>query len=78
MTTREYALLEHLARHAGALVNRASISGHVWDDNHDPFSNNIEVLMARLRRKLEAPGEARMIETRRGAGYRLVPRATDA
>jgi len=78
LTTREYALLEHLARHAGALVNRASISGHVWDDNHDPFSNNIEVLMARLRRKLEAPGEARMIETRRGAGYRLVPRATDA
>ncbi|MBL0172770.1 MAG: response regulator transcription factor [Gemmatimonadaceae bacterium] len=77
LTTREYALLEHLARHAGALVNRASISAHVWDDNHDPFSNNVEVLMARLRRKLEGPDESRMIETRRGAGYRLVAQATD-
>ena len=77
LTTREYALLEHLARHAGALVNRASISAHVWDDNHDPFSNNVEVLMARLRKKLEDPGESRMIETRRGAGYRLVPSADD-
>ena len=77
LTTREYALLEHLARHAGALVNRASISAHVWDDNHDPFSNNIEVLMARLRRKLEGTGEVRMIETRRGAGYRLVARAIE-
>lgn len=71
LTTREYALLEHLARNAGALVSRASISGHVWDDNHDPFSNNVEVLIARLRRKLEAEGETAMIETRRGAGYRL-------
>lgn len=71
LTTREYALLEHLARNAGALVSRASISGHVWDDNHDPFSNNVEVLIARLRRKLEGAGETPMIETRRGAGYRL-------
>lgn len=78
LTTREYALLEHLARHAGALVTRASISTHVWDDNHDPFSNNVEVLMARLRRKLEAPDETRMIETRRGAGYRLLAHAADA
>ena len=77
LTMREYALLEHLARHAGALVNRASISAHVWDDNHDPFSNNIEVLMARLRRKLEGPDETHMIETRRGAGYRLVAQTTD-
>ncbi len=77
LTTREYALLEHLARHAGALVSRASISAHVWDDNHDPFSNNVEVLMARLRRKLEGVRETRMIETRRGAGYRLVPHAAD-
>ena len=78
LTTREYALLEHLARHAEALVSRASISAHVWDDNHDPFSNNVEVLMARLRRKLEGPQEVRMIETRRGAGYRLVAQAADA
>jgi DNA-binding response OmpR family regulator len=77
LTTREYALLEHLVRHAGALVSRASISGHVWDDNHDPFSNNVEVLMTRLRRKLEGPGESRMIETRRGAGYRLVAHADE-
>jgi two-component system copper resistance phosphate regulon response regulator CusR len=71
LTTREYALLEFLARNAGRVVGRAEISDHVWDDNYDPLSNLIESYINRLRKKLEAPGLAPLIHTRRGAGYYL-------
>jgi DNA-binding response OmpR family regulator len=71
LTTREYALLEFLARNAGRVVGRAEISDHVWDDRYDPFSNLIESYINRLRRKLDAPGLAPLIHTRRGAGYVL-------
>ena len=71
LTTKEYALLELLARRAGAVVSRAEICAHVWDDNHDPLSNAIEVYINRLRRKLDAPGQPPLIHTRRGAGYLL-------
>lgn len=71
LTAKEYALLEFLARHAGAVVSRADMCAHVWDDNHDPLSNAIEVYINRLRRKLDAPGAASLIHTRRGAGYQL-------
>jgi two-component system copper resistance phosphate regulon response regulator CusR len=71
LTTREYALLEFLARNAGRVVGRAEISDHVWDDRYDPFSNLIESYINRLRRKLDAPGLPPLIHTRRGAGYVL-------
>lgn len=71
LTTREYTLLEYLARRAGDVVSRADITAHVWDDNHDPASNALEVYVNRLRRKLEANGEPPLLHTRRGAGYRL-------
>jgi DNA-binding response OmpR family regulator len=71
LTTREYALLEFLARNAGRVVGRAEISDHVWDDNYDPLSNLIESYINRLRRKLDAPGLPPLIHTRRGAGYTL-------
>jgi two-component system copper resistance phosphate regulon response regulator CusR len=71
LTTREYALLEFLARNAGRVVGRAEISDHVWDDNYDPLSNLIESYINRLRKKLEAPGLPPLIHTRRGAGYSL-------
>lgn len=71
LTTKEYALLEFLARNAGRVMSRADICAHVWDDNHDPFSNAIEVYVNRLRRKLESAGAAPLIHTRRGAGYML-------
>jgi DNA-binding response OmpR family regulator len=70
LTTKEYALLEFLARNAGRVVGRAEISGHVWDENHDPGSNAIEVCIARLRRKVDERGPA-LIHTRRGSGYLL-------
>ena len=72
VTTKEYALIELLARNANKVMSRADISAHVWDDNHDPASNAIEVAINRLRRKLEAvTGGNPLVHTRRGAGYVL-------
>ena len=71
LTTREYALLEYLARNAGRVVGRAEISDHVWDDNYDPASNLIESYINRLRRKIDTDGSMPLIQSRRGAGYLL-------
>jgi two-component system copper resistance phosphate regulon response regulator CusR len=71
LTSKEYAMLEYLARNADRVVGRAELSEHVWDENHDPMSNAIEVDVNRLRRKVDAPGETPLIHTHRGAGYRL-------
>jgi len=71
LTTREYAFLEYLARHAGEVVGRSAIAEHVWDDSYDPMSNVIEVYVQRLRRKLTLGGGDFLIKTRRGAGYVL-------
>jgi two-component system, OmpR family, copper resistance phosphate regulon response regulator CusR len=72
LTTREYALLEYLARRAGEVVGRADIAEHVWDDRYDPVSNVIDVYVQRLRRKIDRPGQESLIRTRRGEGYQLV------
>lgn len=71
LTAKEYAVLEVLMRHPGQVLTREHISQHAWDDNYDPLSNVIDVYIGRLRRKLDHPGEAPMLETIRGAGYRL-------
>ena len=71
MTTKEYALLEYLARNAGRVVGRSEIAEHVWEETFDPFSNLIEVYVNRLRRKIDAGRAAPMLQTRRGAGYIL-------
>jgi two-component system copper resistance phosphate regulon response regulator CusR len=73
LTTTEYALLEYLARHAGSVLGRADISAHVWDENYDPFSNVIDVYVARLRRKVDRAGLQPLLHTVRGAGYTLDP-----
>ena len=66
LTAKEYALLEFLARNAGAVVSRADITAHVWDDNHDPLSNNLEVFINRVRRRIDDEG-ARVATSRPGA-----------
>src|ERR1041385_173817 len=45
LTAKEFALLEFLLRHPGQVVERSAITAHIWDDNHDPFANVLEVLM---------------------------------
>jgi two-component system copper resistance phosphate regulon response regulator CusR len=71
VTVKEYALLEYLARNAGRVVGRAELCEHVWDENHDPFSNALEVYINRLRKKVDEGNAAPLIHTHRGAGYRL-------
>lgn len=71
LTRREYALLEHLLRHPRRVQSRSQILQHVWDDNFDPVANVIEVLIARLRRKVDAGATIPLIHTVRGSGYVL-------
>ena len=65
------ALLEFLVWHRDQVVDRAAITAHVWDENHDPFTNVLEVLVRRLRRKIDDGFDLKLIHTLRGAGYRL-------
>lgn len=71
LTAKEFALLELLLRHPGEVVDRATITAHIWDTNHDPFANVLEVLVRRLRSKVDDGFEPKLITTVRGAGYRL-------
>jgi two-component system copper resistance phosphate regulon response regulator CusR len=71
LSAKEFALLELFVQHAGQVLDRATITAHVWDDNHDPFVNVLEVLVRRLRRKIDDDFEPKLITTLRGAGYRF-------
>ncbi len=71
LTAKEYSLLEYLGVNAGKVVSRGEILEHVWDEMLDPMSNVIEVIVNRLRRKLDRDVPARLLHTVRGAGYVL-------
>jgi len=71
LTAKEFALLELFLLHRGQVLDRSTITAHVWDDNHDPFANLLEVLIRRLRRKIDDGFEPKLITTVRGAGYRF-------
>lgn len=71
LTAKEFSILEFLARRKGEVVTREDISEHAWDENYDPFSNIIEVYMLRLRKKIDAGSNRRLLRTRRGEGYML-------
>ncbi len=71
LTTKEFAVLEVLMRESGRVLSREAISEHAWDDNFDPFSNVIDVYIARLRRKIDRPEEPALLATVRGVGYRI-------
>ena len=77
LTAKEYALIEYLASREGDVVTRADIAAHVWDDSYDPVSNLIDVYIQRLRRKIDDGQAARLIQTRRGAGYSLTAAVDD-
>jgi two-component system, OmpR family, response regulator len=68
---REFALLEYLARHPGRVISKSMILSQIWNYNFDPRTNVVDVLVHRLRQKIDMPGERPLIETRRGVGYVL-------
>lgn len=71
LTAKEFSLLEFFVLHRGQVVDRAAITAHVWDENHDPFTNVLEVLVRRLRRKIDDDYSVKLIQTVRGSGYRF-------
>lgn len=71
LTAREFTFLAYLARHAGRIVSRGELAAHVWDDNHDPNSNLLDVYVSRVRRKVDGDTSRPLLHTRRGAGVLL-------
>ena len=69
---REFRLLEYLMRNAGQVVTRAMLLQNVWDYNFDPQTNVIDVQISRLRAKIDRGFDLPLLQTVRGAGYRLV------
>jgi two-component system OmpR family response regulator len=67
----EFALLEYLMRNAGRVLSKTMILEHVWDYNFDPQTNVVDVLVCRLRNKVDRDFENKMIHTIRGVGYVL-------
>jgi two-component system OmpR family response regulator len=70
---REFALLEYLMRNMGRVVSKTMILSHVWDYNFDPQTNVVDVLVSRLREKIDRPFDKRLLHTVRGVGYVLRP-----
>lgn len=68
---REFRLLDFMMRHQGEVVTRTMLLEGVWDYHFDPGTNVIDVHISRLRKKIDEDGEAPLIHTVRGAGYRL-------
>lgn len=71
LTAKEFQLLEYLLRNQGRVVSRAAIAEQVWDIQYTMSSNSIEVYVALLRKKIDQPGEPRLIHTVIGEGYVL-------
>jgi len=69
LTTREYRLLEYLMRSAGRICGRMTILEKVWDYDFDPGSNLVDVNIMRLREKIDANFEPKLLHTVRGIGY---------
>jgi len=71
LTRREFDLLVAFARHPGIVLSRAQLLGHVWGYDFEVESNVVDVFVGYLRRKLEADGEPRLLQTVRGVGFVL-------
>ncbi len=71
LQAREFSLLEYLLRNSGQVVTRTMLLEHVWDYNFDPQTNVIDVHISRLRQKIDKGFDKSMIQTLRGAGYKL-------
>jgi len=69
LTSKEYALLEYLASHAGRVLSRTMIIEHVWDQSFEGLTNIVDVYVRHLRAKVDDPFPSKLIHTVRGAGY---------
>ena len=73
LTSKEFSVLEYLARRAGDVVSKADLLAHVWDFAYEGDVNVVEVHVSNLRAKIDRPFQRKSILTVRGSGYRLVP-----
>jgi DNA-binding response OmpR family regulator len=71
LTAKEHSILEYFMRHPNAVITRTMLGESVWDYEFDGISNIIDVYIRRIRRKIDREGQASLIQTVRGAGYRL-------
>ncbi len=73
LTGKEYALLEYFMHHPNQILSKEQILNHVWDYSYDPLSNIIEVMVKRLRTKVDKafPNEKQLFQTIRGLGYKI-------
>ena len=71
LTPKEYDVLLYLARHHGRVMSRTLITEYVWDYHFDPGTNIVDVVINRVRKKVDAGKGAKLIQTIRGVGYML-------
>jgi DNA-binding response OmpR family regulator len=71
LTAKEYALLEYFMRHPNRVITRDMVETHIWNYDFECTSNVVDVYVRRLRRKIDDPFDVKLLETIRGAGYRL-------
>ncbi|HTX91447.1 MAG TPA: response regulator transcription factor [Anaerolineales bacterium] len=71
LTAKEFSLLEYLMRHPNRLITREMAEEHLWSYDHIVASNVVDVYIRRLRRKIDDPCSVKLLETVRGAGYRI-------
>jgi len=69
LTPKEYTVLEYLVRHAGRVMSRTLITEYAWDYHFDPGTNIVDVVINRLRKKIDSGHARKLIHTVRGVGY---------
>jgi two-component system copper resistance phosphate regulon response regulator CusR len=69
LTPKEYTVLEYLMRHAGRVMSRTLITEYAWDYHFDPGTNIVDVVINRLRKKIDSGHARKLIHTVRGVGY---------
>jgi DNA-binding response OmpR family regulator len=69
LTPKEYTVLEYLMRHQGRVMSRTLITEYAWDYHFDPGTNVVDVVINRLRKKIDAGRSRKLLHTVRGVGY---------
>jgi two-component system OmpR family response regulator len=69
LTPKEYAVLEYLMRHPGRVMSRTLITEYAWDYHFDPGTNIVDVVINRLRKKVDSGSDKKLLHTVRGVGY---------